>query len=568
MPQILFTWLITVLAAVSWGGLAEKPIQVFFPGRRKASLWLQFWTGLAVLSLILSAFTFFLPLDSNSKALLWLLILLCPALLNRKAFLSAGSLIRKRMFSLHPLSWLLFLLTASIGLMKAAGAPEIFDEGAYHLPLIRMWEQQGLVVGMANLNGHYGLHSVWHLLSAFTSLDFIPGFRSDMSLNGLLAALLGLFAASRLQLILSRRDFTGTAAFIAVLLPVFLFRNLLSSPSTDVPAIIGSWFFFLLWLENLESTDDANAKPDLFVLLPVWIVSVKSSTAGILVVPAFFALQQVLKGNRKAFLFTASAALILLVFWVLQNWLISGYAVFPHEFTAIGKPEWQVPPECIQKKFYLEQFGAFAPPESYNLSWLKKWFSAHNADSRLIILLAAFFFFLAPFSVLRKKENYRASRAFYLVLLLLAGIWFFTITEPRYGFGALVIAALMIPAMLFQKLLSIRGFFRYCLLLVLPLMALSSFKTFREFKAQDASLLKPASVPEVRFRKLKCGNFEATTPVSYSSPVPEGKPVFCWDCPFPCFPLEGIADSSYIFWKNEARIPYFYFKINSTNNPQ
>ena len=567
MPQILFTWLITVLAAVSWGGLAEKPMQFFFPERSKPSLWLQFWTGLAVLSLILSVFTFFLPLGSYAKPLLWLLILLFPALLNKKAFLSTGRLIYKRISSLHPLSWILFLLTASIGLMKASGAPEIFDEGAYHLPLIRMWEQQGLVIGMANLNGHYGLHSVWHLLSAFTSLDFIPGFRSEMSLNGLLAALLGLFAASRLQILLSRRDFTGTAAFIAVLLPLFLFRNLLSSPSTDVPAIMGSWFFFLFWLESLESTENSNAKPDLFILLPLWIVTVKSSTGGILAVPAFFALQQVLKGNRKAFLFTTSAAFILLGFWVLQNWLISGYAVFPHEFTAIGNPEWQVPPESIQKKFYLEQFGDFAPPESYNLSWMKKWFSAHNADSRLIILLAAFFFFLAPFSVLRKKERYHASRGFYLVLLFLAGIWFFTITEPRYGFGALVIAALMIPAILFQKLVSIRGFFRYSLLLILPLMALSGFKTFREFSRQNVSVLHPAEVPGVKFRKLQCGNFEAFSPVSYTSTVPEGKPVFCWDCPFPCFPLEGITDSSNVYWKNEARIPYFYFKINSTNNP-
>jgi hypothetical protein len=567
MPQILFTWLITLLAAVSWGGLVQKSIQFFFPEKRKTSLWLQFWTGLVMISMMLSVFTFFLPLTAKAKLLLWMMVLICPSLLNRKAILSSLSLIEKKLFSLHPLSWILFILTAAIGLMKASGLPEIFDEGAYHLPLIRMWEQQGLVIGMANLNGHYGLHSVWHLLSAFTSLDFIPGFQSEMCLNGMLAALLGLFAASRLQHFLSRREFPGAASFIAVLLPVFLFRNLLSSPSTDVPAIIACWFFFLIWLEVLERRESAGENPELFLLLPLWMVSVKSSTAGILAVPAFFILQQVLKANRKSFLFSASAALIMLGIWVLQNWLLSGYAVFPLPFTALGNPEWQVPAECIQKKFYLEQFGDFAPPDFYSMSWLKKWFLAHNADSRLIILLAAFFFFLAPFSILRRKEIFSASAGFFLLLLLMAGIWFFTITEPRYGFGALVIAALLLPAFLFQKLAGFREIFRYSLLLILPLMAFSAFKTYREFSSQNASFLVPATVPKVEFRKLACGNFEASSPVSYISPVPEEKPVFCWDCPFPCIPLEGIADSSHVFWRNESQIPYFYFKKNSTINP-
>ena len=565
MPQILLAWLAAGLLALLWGKLLDDFSRRWFPAKPASSLWMYFWTGLALLSVFLSIVTFFFPLDPAAKSLLWPGLFL-PVLFRPSALKEVFRRMLDGFSRLGIPGWLLFGLGAGTGLLKSAGLPEIFDEGAYHLPLIRMWEQQGLVAGIANLNGHYGLHSVWHLLSAFTNPDFIPGMASEMSLNGLLAALLALFAGSRLQELLQYSSRFRLSSLAAVFLPALLFRNLLSSPSTDIPAIAGSWFFFLLWLEAMEKGEPLRHRWDLFLVLPVWIVTVKSSTAGLLTVCLFFLLALRRNKENRALVFSLSAALLAGGIWVLQNWLISGYAVFPLGITALGSPPWQVTAECIQKKFYLEQFGAFAPPESYSLAWLKTWISAQNPDSRLIIFLALFFFLLVPL-LLRKKAGFILYSGFYFLLLLQAGIWFFTITEPRYGFGALVISALLLPALLLQKLFLFKpGWRRLMLLILLPLL-FNLVKTSKEYLARQPDFMRPAAVPSVSYRMLSCGNFQASFPQRYTGTVPAGKPVFCWDCPFPCLPLEGGEDSAFVFKGKNACFTYFYFDKTRTNKP-
>ena len=567
MPQILFTWLLFSSLCLFLGSWTEKRILKRYFGYPTAPVWLLFWTGMAVLYVILSLVTFFIPLDSVAKSTLWLAF---------SGFVWFENAIFKNLLirfktglkSFGWAAWLAFSLTAFMALLKSAGVPEVFDEGAYHLPLIRMWEKQGIVPGFANLNAHYGLHSGWHLLSAFSNLSFLPGFVSDMCLNGLMAVLLALFSVSRLQHLLDGKVFT-IAGFAAIFLPFFLFRNLLSSPNTDVPAIIGAWFFFLLLLEGIEKKQDVITSPTLFLILPVFLVILKASSAGMLFAPAAFFILHWMKSGSRRKIFSALAAIGLPAgIWILQNWLLSGYLFYPLEFTALGNPDWQVPPENMQKKFYPEQFGAFAPPAAYNLQWLRSWFWAHNLDSRVIILLAGISFIAFPFVIngVKKTAAFRRDMiVFYLLLLLPAVIWFLSVTEPRYGFGTLVIAALFVPGFFMveiqHKLPAVWSFS----LLIIPMMALNCRKSLSEFEGQGSPFLIPAAVPQVSYRLLQCGNFSANCPQEYQSPVPPGKPVFCWDCPFPCFPLEGIADSAFVF--EEKRAWFTSFSFQKQNKP-
>jgi hypothetical protein len=566
MPQILFTWLLFFSLCLFLGSWTEKRIiKKYFVYAAEPSVWLLFWTGVAVLYVILSLVTFFTPLDSVAKPTLWFAF---SGFIWFEKTIFMALLIRFKSGLKHFgwVAWLAFSLTAFMALLKSAGVPEVFDEGAYHLPLIRMWEQQGIVPGFANLNAHYGLHSSWHILSAFSNLSFLPGFVSEMCLNGLLAVFLALFSASRLQHLQDGKVIT-LSGFAAIFLPFFLFRNLLSSPNTDVPAITGAWFFFLLLLERIEKKQDLITSPALFLILPVFLVILKASSAGLLFAPAAFFILRWINNERKGLIFSILVAIGLpLGIWILQNWLLSGYLIYPLEFTALGSPDWQVPPENMQKKFYSEQFGAFAPPAVYNLQWLRSWFSAHNTDSRLIILLASMFFIAFPFVLQRVKKTAAFRRdmiVFYLLLLLPAVIWLFSVTEPRYGFGTLVIAALFVPGFLIvgiQRKLPVVWPFP---VLIIPLMALNCRKSLAEFEGQGRPFLIPEAVPQVTYRSLQCGNFTANCPQQYKTPVPSGKPVFCWDCPFPCFPLEGITDSAFVFEDKMAWFTTFYFQKKS-----
>jgi hypothetical protein len=544
MLEIILIWILTGALALLWGGLLDSLVGKFFT-EAQANIWLRFWSGLAVLSFLLGIVTFLTPLTPFVKAVLWIGLLL-PTFFKAQLLPMLLKEIFQKLSSLKLASWILLLLTVGISLLKSSGRPEIFDEGAYHLPLIRMWENQGLIMGMANLNGHYGLNSTWHILSAFTNLSFLPFWKTEMSLNGLVAIVLGLYSATRIRNILNGSRFISH--WIVVFLPFLVFRNLLSSPSTDIPAIICTWFILTQWLETIENEESPWQIWPAFVLLPIWIVILKTSSAALLFIPAgamYLAVQEESWVKIRWMVLTGG---LLLCPWILQNWLISGYAVFPIRITAIGHPVWQVPLEAIDKKFYLAQFGDFAPPSSFSWNWFLHWIRAQNADSRLIILLSftTIISGIAVFSFLRQQRNI-ITMFLYLSVLALVLSWFLTITEPRYGFGALVFSALF-PVGYFLRIVTTRWqWMKYAAISVLLLQTFNLIKTVREFPPETAGFIFPLPVPSVQYQKYACGNFEAVVPVAYLSEVPAGKPVFCWDCPFPCVPLEGVAEAGHIY---------------------
>lgn len=548
MIEVLLIWVLMTGLAFVWG---LQWLHWFRPEGYRGSPpdpWSTFWTGFFGLSVLLGWVVFLSPLCPLAKLLLWP-ALLSPILFSKTIRMQCRTWLFQGFELLKSPAGTLAWLGIGIAMWKCLGPPEIFDEGAYHLPLVRMWENQGLVKGVANLNGHYGLNSTWHILTAFSNPTFIPGWQEEMALNGLLAVLLSLFAASRLRKVMSGSRLL--AHWMAVFFPFFVFRNLLSSPSTDIPAIICTWFVFNRWLEMLEKEEDPFQNWTLFSLVPVWIAVLKTSSAALFLIPLFFAGLAFLS-QHWSLLKRQLLVPVLLVFpWLLQNWLLTGYLVFPIKMTRLGKPDWQVPFSSIDKKFYLEQFRDFAPPAEYNLAWLKHWFWAHNADTRIILVLCLVSL-LCTGLILIFQSHQRNLISLFLYFSVLAGLlsWFVTITEPRYGFGSLVFAGLLPVAWGLSMLSNLQKAMRYLALVILPLQFYNLYKTSREAPFQSSWWLKPEPAPELASRKLPCGNFEAIVPVRYTSTVPEGKPVFCWDCTFPCVPPEAAVDSSHIFQRS------------------
>jgi uncharacterized membrane protein YecN with MAPEG domain len=545
MLEILFIWFVFTIVGIFWGehfckGIGKKWVPEF-----EANIWIHFWVGISILSFFLGLLSFFSKLSPIFKLGIWLGLII-PVISSFSWLKSQFQIIKSGLFQLGIPGLLLVLSGIIIALLKSSGIAEIFDEGAYHLPLIRMWETQGLVPGMANLNGHYGLNSSWHILTALSNFDFFPGWKLAIGLNGLLAVVLSFYAGFSLNKILKKNALVSD--WIILILPFFVFRNLLSSPSTDIPAIICSWFIFTLWLQNIEKEESPWKIWPILGILPFWVVMIKASSAALILIPiGLLALSYKEKKQDRFWLITISG-ISLLIPWVVQNWFLTGYGVFPIRSTAFGNPEWQVPIASINNKFYLHQFGAFAPPEHYTWDWFKFWFKAHNKDTQIILLLVLSGLISVTIALLRREEE-RVWAKVYLLGTVLACLltWFVTITEPRYGFGVLVFSALF-PIGFVGHLLSKKyPGIRLVALSIILLQFYNSWKSIKESNFSFHQILAPAERPKVEFQTIQCGNFSAYSPTKYVSKVPENKPVFCWDCPFPCIPKEGQSDSLQIF---------------------
>ncbi len=546
MLEVLFVWVLFGLVSVFWGEKFCALVSRQFVPEYETNLWISFWVGLVLLSIFLGLFSFVFPFLPVVKLILWLTLLL-PIVISfswSKRFANSFFL-QLKTIGLPALA--LVLLGFGIALLKSIGDPEIFDEGAYHLPLIRMWENQGLVPGIANLNGHYGLNSSWHILNAFSNFTFLPGWKLAICLNGLLLVVLSGYAGLSLSHILKGKAISSD--WIVLFLPFFVFRNLLSSPSTDIPAIICTWFIFTLWYRNIEYQDSPWKIWPILGLIPFWVVMIKASSSALLIIPVgFFALACFEKTSWSKPLLILVFGAVLLFPWIIQNWLLTGYGVFPIKITALGTPEWQVPIESINRKFYLEQFGKFAPPKEFTWVWFVDWFRAHNKDTQIILVLVLSSLVFVGVALIRKTAERVWSKVFlYITIISCLTSWFVTITEPRYGFGALVFSALF-PIASFLFFLSRQfSILRFAAMSILALQSFNMYKTWSEAEFFASRLFIPASRPVLEYRTLHCGNFSGVSPVSYKTQVPKEKPPFCWDCPFPCIPKESSADSSFIF---------------------
>jgi len=545
MSEILLIWLVFALACIFWGQqfcstITRKLVPEFVP-----NIWIHFWVGISILSFLLGILSFFSRLSPMFKMGVWL-GLLVPILFSYSWLKNLWKDLKDGIMRLGIPGLTLVFSGILIALIKSTGKPEIFDEGAYHLPLIRMWETQGLVPGMANLNGHYGLNSSWHILTAFSNFDFLPGWQLAIGLNGLLTVVLSLYAAFSLNRILKKNALISD--WIVLFLPFFIFRNLLSSPSTDIPAIICSWFIFTLWFRNIEKEESPWKIWPILGILPFWVIMIKASSASLILVPIGLLIlaYKEKKSNRSWLIVFSGLALILP--WVIQNWLLTGYGVFPMRSTAFGHPEWQVPISSIDGKFYMQQFGAFAPPAHYTWSWFTFWFKAHNKDTQIILILVVSALVSVTIALVRKDtERVWAKVYFFGTILASLLTWFVTITEPRYGFGVLVFSALFPIGLVVQSLVIRFSAIRFVALSIVFLQFYNVWKTLKESDFESAQVFMPTKRPKVTYRSIQCGNFNAYSPTRYVTKVIENKPVFCWDCPFPCVPKEGSSDSSHIY---------------------
>jgi hypothetical protein len=557
MLSVILSWAFVFFASLFWGRWLVQKMDLLLGGKSGLPPLIYFWVGLAFFSFGLSLLSFFIPLSPFLKASIWIFLLAKPIFYGWKNRNALFKQVKERALQYPVWVWLPFLFTGLVSLFKAAGVPEIFDEGAYHLPLIRMWEQKAMVPGFANLNGHFGLNSSWHLLSAFSNLNFLPFQDPTFSLNGLVGMVVGLASSVSMGKIFQKQ--AGIRQWIQLFLPFFIFRNLLSSPSTDIPAIACTWFIWTAWLENYQNRESPWKIWPIFSILATWVFTIKASSGPLLMLPAgiFFLALAEFEWKKAFFLFGFGFCLVFP--WLVQNWLLSGYLIFPIESTAFLLPEWQVPVLFIKKKFYLEQFGAFAPPAHYSMAWFKSWFAAHNADTRIILVLG-FLGLVFSFGLITFRKKNHNPIAFYFFGTCLATImaWFLTITEPRYGFGTLVVMALFPLAFLadlFSKKVPLLKYFAF-----LPLFSqgLMLAKTIKEPSFEKLQIWSAVARPAVGYRPIQMKNFSAHLPETYLSPVPARRPVFCWDCPFPCFPLENKDDSSLVgrkvFWGKEVFI--------------
>ena len=356
--------------------------------------------------------------------------------------------------------WVLSYLTVITFLIITFSNINRPDAGLYHLPFVKILNENKLIFGLTNLHYRFGHTSIFQYISAL----HVNFFFKEEFLNIPLAILPGLYFLYLFQIfsdeIKKKNEKNVIALFLITAFSLYSF-NRFSGLGNDGPANI---FFFILVVQFLDIEDLKNVNSGQFykiLIISLFLVMLKPFMIFTLIIPILL-----LFINNDKFKLISDIkfifCIVLVSFWFLKNIILSSCIIFPLKQTCFNNliysneniiniaskeaEAWSkgYPDSKIKNGF--DQYNS-------NFNWVETWSKNHfkkvrNKISPLIFLISI----LLLFSLIKKNyyndlsiQNIKKDKKLlYLILFLMFFIFLWFLKFPVYRFGLAFLSSFII----------------------------------------------------------------------------------------------------------------------------
>lgn len=363
----------------------------------------------------------------------------------------------------------IFALTGTSG--KAVNP----DTLLYHIQTIRWAETYPAVPGLANLHSRLAFNSSWLSMNALFGFGFLFG-QPLRALLGFLLVLSSWYFLTGFSDFVARKSLVGLFRLSLVLVLAYVSKSEISSPGTDVPAILFLSLGVALYLHALDRQGITSDVYKIFaIVLACFAVTIKLSVLPVLAILLLVIIENF--HRREILYLVSSVSLFVFTPWLARNVILSGYLLYPFPQIDIFSFDWKVPAERVEDT--RNEVTAFArmpgQPVAYAIQqpfsvWFKEWLRVLTGFRTVLFWAAVFspvFVGLRYFiSSKINKDWLTLTLCSYLGLLY----WFITAPSFRFGIGFMAIT-LMLVLLLFLEIIPIKpvrilGFliFAFCLL--------------------------------------------------------------------------------------------------------
>ena len=323
------------------------------------------------------------------------------------------------------------------------------DTNIYHAANIRIYEAVGLIKGMTNLQWNFGYNSASLAFAAFFSFGWLLPHPVHVT-TGFLELVFGIYACHHLKDWRKHPSHLGDACFIAIWIYILVIITRSMSPATDFAAMLLVMYGIAKWMLALEEKRDVSEYALLSVFM-VYVLTVKLS-AGCMVLIVLYPLIKLIKEKRfqEILSYFLMGVLVLLPF-LIRNYYISGWLIYPFSAIDIFHPDWKVPLATLQRDSSLiKTYGrCLYDPDKIATpfrEWISVWWGGQQYYERMLILSD----FLA-FILLIIHERYRILHGtrqwgkliLYAAICASAVLWFMEAPFIRYGLAFLLVIPLL-----------------------------------------------------------------------------------------------------------------------------
>lgn len=341
------------------------------------------------------------------------------------------------------------------------------DTNIYHAANIRIYEEVGLIKGMTNLQWNFGYNSASLAFAAFFSFGWLLPHPIHVT-TGFLELVFGIYACHHLKDWRIHRSHLGDACCVGIWIYILVIIARTMSPATDFAAMILVIYGITEWMFAIEEKRDISAYAMLSVFM-VYVLTVKLS-AGCMVLIVLYPLILLLKQKRiREILWYLLMGVLVLMPYLIRNYYISGWLIYPFEAIDLFHPDWKVPLATLQRDSALiKTYGrCLYDPDQVNVplkEWIHTWWSNQRYYERMLILsdilASAFLAVHELYRIIRRHADWERL-ILYIAIWASALLWFIEAPFIRYGLAFLLILPLLATVTCID--LNQRGFVRIAL---------------------------------------------------------------------------------------------------------
>jgi len=530
MLLVILSWIYMAFTCLNFGFVFRKLFKI-----DDCHVMIHQILGLFLYIILTSATAFFVRINIEYYIIILILNVALAYLFKRdlKTHLNVITNSFKELKTSHKL---LFVLLFLLVLAQSATAPYLIDNESYYIQTIKWINEFGYVKGLTNLHVFLGQNSSWHALQAGFNFPFISHYFNDI--NGFVFITLGFLFIEKLHKNKSVQDY-----FLGLVLIFGLFfMQFVSAPSPDLIIFLLTPYIVYEFILNYRTISISKFKIILSLVLFLCFVKVTMVVLSVLTVILFFKNYNTLK--LGVYRYAVLCGTILGLF-LLKNYTISGYFLYPTPAFDVLNVDWKLPKELLQLyKTGTYQSGMNNTDVSHlnfveKLSYWIKIPKLHGLFNKIYVLLLIIF----PFFIFKNKNRKQLYIIYVLALLQFVIVW---LNSPQYRFFFVFI--LVLTLQIFISVFKSQKFGMYLIYASLTLSAIPIFIpiNLNTFTSNNFAMtlsnfkLKHILIPAENTKTITTFTKENSDGFEYNSP---GKDVFFWvtgDGDLPCVNKQQI----------------------------
>jgi hypothetical protein len=423
---------------------------------------------------------------------------------------------------------ILFCLLVVFTLMSAVQEITWLDTQSYHAQNIQWIQKYPVVPGLGNLHDRFAFNSMFFVVSALFTFNLKDAL--VFPVNSLCFLVMMFRILLLLKNELTRGDLRQTVFYSVLLLTSsFILLPLINTPSPDIICATLVVYLFAIIIELKSNKKDINTAHLILISLIICSCTVyKLSSILLSLALLLFADKDII---RRGLVFV-SVFLIVFVPFLIRNYFLSGYLIFPFPSIDIFNVDWKIPAaNVIETKSVIEAWARipvldYAQVLGMKFSqWVVPWFTQLGMNGKILIagnLLSVF-----TIIYLFMKKDYFLLKTMIIVLLNLI-FWFVEAPDPRFAYGFFFLGMAVNISLLFE---TVKFKITSKISAVYIILIFSMFLIIAKHRDVGGSLIKDPSlfVVPAAFEKVQTEEF--ATNFTYRVPSDEKE---CFNTDIPC----------------------------------